>query len=75
MNVNTVPTGPALTIGGVKFGNWGNVLDMLGGGNVTISGNLTATSNGEIILLVNGVTRFTLQGSTTGNTSAADGNK
>jgi len=73
--VNTSPTGPAVTIASVAFGNWGSDLDLNGGGHVTITGNLTATSNGEVDLFVNNGTSVTLQGSTTGNSATPDGNR
>jgi hypothetical protein len=73
--VNTSPTGPGVTIASVAFGNWGGDLDLDGGGKVTITGNLTATSNGEIDLFVNNGTTVTLQGTTTGNNAASDGDR
>ena len=73
--VNTSPTGPAVMIASVTFGNWGNDLDFNGGGNVTVTGNLTSTSNGSIDLFVNNGTTATLQGISTGNNAASDGNK
>jgi autotransporter-associated beta strand protein len=73
--VNTLPTGPSVTLSSVTFGNWGNDLDVDGGGNVTIAGNLTATSNGEIDLFVNDGTTVTLQGLSVGNSTASDGDR
>jgi autotransporter-associated beta strand protein len=75
LNVNTLPAGPAVTIGSVTYGNWGNALNLNGGGKVTITGNLIPTSNGEIILFVNHGTTATLQGMSQAGSATADGNK
>jgi autotransporter-associated beta strand protein len=73
--VNTLPAGPGLTIASVTFGNWDDDLDLDGGGRVTVTGNLTATSNGAIDLFVNNGTTATLRGISTGNNAASDGNR
>jgi autotransporter-associated beta strand protein len=73
--VNTLPAGPGLTIASVTFGNWDDDLDLDGGGRVTITGNLTVTSNGSMDLFVNNGTTATLRGVSTGNNAASDGNR
>ena len=46
--VNTVPGGPNVILGSVATGNWGNDLNMNGGGKVTVTGTLGNTSNGSL---------------------------
>jgi autotransporter-associated beta strand protein len=72
LNVNTLPTGPGAVITSVLTGNWGNYVNLKGGGKVTVTGNLGNTSNGSLDLFVNDGTTVTLQGSSvkTGNTDA-----
>jgi uncharacterized repeat protein (TIGR03806 family) len=61
MNINVVP-GISAMIASFTAGNWGSYLNLIGGGKVTITGNLGNTSNGSTILFVNGGTIATLQG-------------
>ncbi len=61
-NINTSLTGAGVIINSITAGAWGNDVNMNGGGNVTVSGNLSNTSNGEINLFVNNGTTVTLQG-------------
>jgi autotransporter-associated beta strand protein len=75
LTINTLPTGASVTIGSVTYGNWGNDLNLNGGGNVTITGNLTSTSGGEVILFVNNGTTATLQGSSRNAQVGGDGDK
>jgi autotransporter-associated beta strand protein len=63
--INTLPGGPSLTLASFTAGNWGNSLNLLGGGNVTISGAVGNTSNGGIFFTINNGTTLTLQGVTT----------
>ncbi len=74
-NVNTLPSGPVLTLGSVTFGTFGNDLNFNGGGRVTVTGNFTPTSNGGINLFVNNGTTATLQGQTFAVSTTPDGNK
>jgi autotransporter-associated beta strand protein len=67
LNVNTLPTGAAVTIASVTSGAWGNDLNLKGGGNVTIEGTLGNISNGSLDLFVNGGTTVTLLSSTVKN--------
>ena len=62
LNVNTLPGGPSVMISSVTVGNWGNDVNMNGGGKVTVTGNLSNTSNGSLNLFVNNRTTVTLQG-------------
>jgi fibronectin-binding autotransporter adhesin len=62
LNINTLSSGPAVTISSITVGNWGNSLNMNGGGKVTVTGNLGNTSNGSLELFVNNGTTVTLQG-------------
>ena len=73
--LNASPTGPLVTISSVTCGNWDNSLDFNGGGKVTVTGNLIATSNGSIDLFVNNGTTATLHGISTGKNGASDGKK
>ena len=66
MNINVVPGVTAL-VASFTAGNYGNYLNLNGGGNVTFTGNLGNTSNGSTILFVNGGTKATLQGITAKN--------
>jgi autotransporter-associated beta strand protein len=72
VNVNTLPSGPALKIASVLSGNWGNYFNFKGGGRATVTGNLANTSNGSLDLFVNDGTTVTLQGLTlkTGSSDA-----
>ena len=63
VNINVVP-GIGAAIASFTSGNWGTILNLAGGGTVTITGNLGNTSNGSTILFVNGGTMATLQGAT-----------
>jgi autotransporter-associated beta strand protein len=60
--INTVAGGPNVSIASITTGNWGNDVEMNGGGNVTVTGNLGNTSNGSLQLYVNNGTTVTLQG-------------
>ena len=62
VNLNTLPGGPSVTIASITVGNWGNDINMNGGGRVTVAGNLSNTSNGALNLFVNNNTTVTLQG-------------
>ena len=61
VDLNVLP-GLSLTLSSFTCGNWGDFLDFSGGGNATVTGNLGNTSNGSVILLVDGGTSVTLQG-------------
>jgi len=63
VNINAVP-GIGAAIASFTSGNWGTILNLAGGGTVTVTGNLGNTSNGSVILFVNGGTTATLQGVT-----------
>ncbi len=63
VNINAVP-GIGVAITSFTSGNWGTILNLAGGGTVTITGNLGNTSNGSVILFVNGGTTAALQGAT-----------
>jgi PKD repeat protein len=63
-NVNAAAAGPALTLASVTSGSYGDYLNLVGGGNVTVTGNLGNQSNGSLVLYVNGGTTATLQGAT-----------
>jgi autotransporter-associated beta strand protein len=60
--INTLATGPAVTLGSFQSGNWSQWLNLQGGGRVTITGNLTNVSNGSSIVYVTDGTTATLQG-------------
>ena len=64
LTVNTLPTGAGVTINSVTAGNYGSYLNLAGGGNVTVTGNLANASNGSLNLVVNNGTTVTLQGTT-----------
>jgi fibronectin-binding autotransporter adhesin len=61
-NLNTLSSGPAVTIASITVGNWGNDLNFNGGGKVTVTGNLGNTSNGSLNVFVNNGTTVTLKG-------------
>jgi autotransporter-associated beta strand protein len=63
VTINAIPGVNAL-IASFTAGNYGDFLNLNGGGNVTFTGNLGNTSNGSTILFVNGGTKATLQGLT-----------
>ena len=63
VTINAVPGVTAL-VASFTAGNYGDFLNLNGGGNVTFTGNLGNTSNGSAILFVNGGTKATLQGLT-----------
>jgi autotransporter-associated beta strand protein len=67
LNINTVPNEASVIIAAVTSGNWGDYLNLAGGGNVTIAGNLSNTSDGSLDLFVNDGTTATLQGQTLKN--------
>lgn len=60
-NINAVP-GIGVVIASFTSGNYGNYLNLAGGGKVTVAGNLGNTSNGSTMLFVNGGTTATLRG-------------
>ena len=62
VDLNVLPN-ISLQIASFTSGNWGDFLNFTGGGNTTVLGNLGNTSDGSIILLVNGGSQVTLQGS------------
>lgn len=61
VNVNVAP-GLNAELASFTAGNWGTILNLAGGGGVTVTGNLANTSNGSAILFVNDGTRATLRG-------------
>ena len=61
VNINAVP-GISAVVGSFTSGNYGTYLNLAGGGNVTVAGNLGNTSNGSTILFVNSGTTATLRG-------------
>ena len=63
VNVNAVP-GIGVLLASFTAGNYGTGLNLTGGGKVTITGNLGNTSNGSVLLFVNGGTTATLRGVT-----------
>jgi autotransporter-associated beta strand protein len=63
VNINAVP-GIGAAIASFTSGNWGTILNLAGGGKITVAGNLGNTSNGSVILFVNDGTTATLQGAT-----------
>jgi fibronectin-binding autotransporter adhesin len=60
MTVNTVTTGPQALIGAITTGDWGNYVNFAGGGNATVAGILSNTSNGSVNLFVTGNSTLTL---------------
>ena len=60
--INAPAGGPAVTMGNFQSGNWSEWLNLQGGGNITVTGNLTNVSNGSSVLYVTGGTTATLQG-------------
>jgi autotransporter-associated beta strand protein len=74
LNVSVPSSAPALKLASVTSGNYGDYLNVAGGGNVTITGNLGNQSNGSLILHVNGGTTVTLQGASV-KSGAGDGYK
>jgi autotransporter-associated beta strand protein len=64
VNLNAVP-GLATVIASFTSGGYGTILNLAGGGRITVAGNLGNTSNGSVWLFVNDGTTATLQGVTT----------
>lgn len=64
LNISVAP-GVSAVIASLKSGDWGSFLNLTGGGSVRVTGNLTNTSNGSLITVVNGGTTATFQGLTT----------
>jgi autotransporter-associated beta strand protein len=62
ITINAPAGGPGVSIALFQTGNWGEWLTLRGGGNVTITGNLTNDANGSSIVYVTGGTTATLQG-------------
>jgi autotransporter-associated beta strand protein len=73
-NVNTFPTGAGVVINSITTGNWGADMNMNDGGKVTVAGNLSNTSNGNVNLFVNNGTTVTLEGQSI-QANAGDGYK
>ncbi|MBC8094193.1 MAG: autotransporter-associated beta strand repeat-containing protein, partial [Akkermansiaceae bacterium] len=63
ITINAAP-GVSVVLDSFTAGNWGNYLNLQGGGQVRITGNLGNTSDGSVLLFVNGGTTATLQGPT-----------
>jgi fibronectin-binding autotransporter adhesin len=63
-DINAVPDGASVIINSFTSGNYGNYVDMTGGGEITVRGKLANTSNGSDTLFVNNGTTVTLQGPT-----------
>ena len=61
VNVNVVPS-LSTVIASFTAGNYGTILNLAGGGKVTVTGNLGNTSNGSVLLFVNNGTTATLEG-------------
>jgi autotransporter-associated beta strand protein len=60
--INAPAGGSSVNIGTFQSGNYSQWLNLQGGGNITITGNLTNVSNGSSIVYVTGGTTATLQG-------------
>jgi len=59
---NTLPAGPALSLGNLTSGNYSQWYNFQGGGKVTLAGNLTNVSNGSAVLYVTDGTTLTMNG-------------
>jgi autotransporter-associated beta strand protein len=68
VTINAPSDGPELSMGSFQTGDWGQWLVLQGGGKVTITGNLTNTSNGSATLYVNGGTTVTMRGASSPHT-------
>jgi fibronectin-binding autotransporter adhesin len=62
LTVSAVQGAPSVVINGLTTGDWGNYVNFNGGGNATITGVMSNTSNGSLDLFVNSNSTVTLQG-------------
>ena len=62
---NTLSNNAGLSISTIVSGNYSQWLNFQGGGNVTVTGNITNNSNGSAIVYVTDGTHLTLKGNST----------
>jgi len=65
ITINALANGPDVSIASFQSGNWSSWLTLRGGGNVTITGNLTNISNGSSVVYVTDGTTAILRGLST----------
>jgi autotransporter-associated beta strand protein len=69
-DIDTMSGSASLTINSFTCGNYGNFVNLAGGGGVTIVGKVANTSNGGLSLYVNDGTTLTLEGPATVGSNA-----